>query len=362
MPHMNLSCRLLPSGQASGFGQVKNKMGGHLRLMAVCFSIALTAVLPAGATIVPSLDLPALAADSDLIAVGRVSAVHQKGWTTVHLTGGASVPARSMFAQLDVEKALKGQLDGRTIRFVFSFPDVPIGYAGIRPEQFGVFFLRKSENGYAIVDPYHPFVGAVRGTPGVQGSLLDQITAEVARVLTSPETSAESRWEAVRALETAQTPLTTDALKTAARDNALLPRVWAMAALLERNDTSVLATAADLLLSPNQDRNLLGHLAYAVERVKDPKAVPILTRLLRSTDVNVRRGAAAALRNTLDKGAIGPLTKALSDSDPQVRYSGVIGLAEITGQMNEWAPAYETFLKDQQRYLTYWNNWARSRN
>jgi HEAT repeat protein len=83
--------------------------------------------------------------------------------------------------------------------------------------------------------------------------------------------------------------------------------------------------------------------------------------LLRSSDVNVRRAAAAALRNTQNRAAIPSLAQgALQDSDREVQYEAVIGLAEITGMNGDWAPTYGAFLKEPQRYVDHWRECAKA--
>jgi hypothetical protein len=52
------------------------------------------------------------------------------------------------------------------------------------------------------------------------------------------------------------------------------------------------------------------------------------------------------------------LSKLLYNSDKEIRYEAVMGLAEITGQ-GSWGPAVNIFNSDEQRYLTYWREWAK---
>jgi HEAT repeat protein len=94
--------------------------------------------------------------------------------------------------------------------------------------------------------------------------------------------------------------------------------------------------------------------------LKDPEAIPDLTALLDSYSVPIRRGAAQALRRTESPKAINGLIKALEDTDSQVRYWGVVGLAEATGQ-DEWRPNEETFKPREPDYLSHWKEWARKR-
>jgi HEAT repeat protein len=129
------------------------------------------------------------------------------------------------------------------------------------------------------------------------------------------------------------------ALQAAAFGNATAGvKLTAAAALLAHGDISVLSIAEGTLMEPQAtiDGEVRQNLLSAIyEGVNNKKAIPILTRLLDSSDVQVRRVAAMALRNTKSEEAIDDLTLALSDNDFEVRYYGVIGLAEITGQ-NDW--------------------------
>ncbi len=102
------------------------------------------------------------------------------------------------------------------------------------------------------------------------------------------------------------------------------------------------------------------NLSAALEGIKEPQAVSALNRLLRSSNVNVRLGAARALRRLHVSDAIDGLVLALEDSNREIRYEGVIGLAEQTGQL-DWAPAIDTFWNDEQYYLQHWKAWAKSR-
>jgi hypothetical protein len=55
-----------------------------------------------------------------------------------------------------------------------------------------------------------------------------------------------------------------------------------------------------------------------------------------------------------------PLATTLDDTDFEVRYYGVTGLAEISGQL-EWHPNMEVFRAEEARYLRHWRDWARAK-
>ena len=230
-----------------------------------------------------------------------------------------------------------------------------------------MFFLRETPGGYVVLDPYHPNVVAAPGAAVIEGSCLDRVTAQLAQVFASKDPSVQSRWtrwEAVRALETVHTPQAAAALRTAAEDKEPLVRVWAISALLSRGDISMLETVEKLPPIPPDPHveNLTGQLGSGLERIRDRRAIPALSRLLDSKDVNLRRGAVGALRGMKDPAAIEPLATALNNPDDEVIWNAIMGLAEITGDLEHGPGPQEDFRgKQREDYVSYWRNWAKSR-
>jgi hypothetical protein len=325
--------------------------------------IVLLAETPAGAIPIPALNLPELTSGSALIVVGQVIGVSEDGAASVEV-GGRSVPARRMLARLHVSRVLKGRADASDISFGFVIPDVPLGYAGVAANQFGMFFLRRSpQQTLEVANPYYPSIVAARDAPAVEGEAFEQVVAELAYVVTAPKTSNDERVRAVNILEKVLTPTVTRALKQAAQGEHGAVSVHAAAVLLRRNDIQPLEAAAKALLAPPQETEagLRRTLAYSIrDGVSDERAVPVLARLLRADDVEVRRSAAAALRHVASESVIEPLSSALRDGDREVRYQAVLGLAAASGQ-SEWAPSVDLFEADEQRYITFWKDWLKVR-
>ena len=73
-----------------------------------------------------------------------------------------------------------------------------------------------------------------------------------------------------------------------------------------------------------------------------------------------RRAAASALRHTEADSAIASLLQALEDTDQEVRYQAVLGLATITGE-TEWGPSLDSFAREEQRYLAHWRQWTKAK-
>ena len=314
------------------------------------------------ATPIPALDLAGLAGGADLIVVGQVTGIREEGRSSIN-TQGRSIPARKMAATLRADRVLKGRFSTAAVTFGFLSPQVSLGYQGIGPAQFGMFFLRASQQGYEVQNPYHPFIVAALDAPVTEGSALERVITEVAHVLSSANAPPAERVRAAEILEGVETQAATEALRRGLRapDDPL--SVHVAAALLRRNDLSVLSLAENALTAPthNIDVGLRRKLAFAIrDGVTDPQAVPTLMRLLRAGDVVTRRSAAAALRHVGDESVIKPLLLALHDGDREVRYQAVLGLAAATGQ-SEWGPSLDLFVSSEQRYLDYWREWAKTR-
>jgi HEAT repeat protein len=200
---------------------------------------------------------------------------------------------------------------------------------------------------------------ASRDAPAAQGDDLDRVIAQVANILATSIASRDEREQAIDVLRTVKTTPATAALQRAAHDPDMPLQLRAAVALLERDDISTLNTVVSVLLhpSPRIERGLVARLAFAIQDgVQNPQAIPALARLLQARDAQMRRSAATALRHTGATAAIEPLWAALRDSDSEVRYQAVLGLATITGQQ-EWGPSRDLFERQEPQYLTYWREW-----
>lgn len=331
-------------------------------LMCTLVVIDLTmSVMSAG---VPPLDLPGLINSSDLIVLGKTQGVRQIGESTIEIYG-QQFPAKIMGGEVSIERTIKGQAP-KGVAFHFLLPATlagSIGYRSIPDGNYRLVFLKHAGSDYDVASPYYPSFPAVPDEPLAQErtTIVSQVIAELAAVLQSPDSPNRDKVEALFYAQGLNTPVLTAALRTALSTDDKSLQLGVATALLERNDISALQVAEEALLHPqsNIPSYLLENLSSGIARgLRDDRAIPALGRILQEApDAYARRAAASALRDTGSTSATLALGKALADSDFDVRYLAVIGLAEITGQ-SEWRPLTEEFRTHEQRYLNHWTRWT----
>lgn len=317
---------------------------------------AITVAIP-----VPVLDVADLAERADLIAVGQIVSVTQENSQTVDIDG-VPTPVHMTAGTMRVDQILKGTIDSSQLRFEFVLPDAPLGYGGVSPGTYRIVFFKKARAGYSFVSPYYPSCVATPGVPRREAGLLENVSYQLEAVLLAPGTQVAQKEEALHELRTLRTPTATHALVRALQEKTTDLQLTAVAALLERNDLSGMQIAEVALTArpPTIPSYLLHNIAYAISQgVRDDRAVPMLKRLLRVPDTETRRAAASGLWHTGSSAAAPALAAALNDGDFEVRYYGVIGLAEIAGQ-REWHPNMDVFRSEEARYLEHWRDWART--
>jgi len=360
---MRSSLRCLRPDRSKRLKRHFNQRIGSLEkyLLLLVYTI-FTSATSATAGIVPAFRLRQMTDGADVIAVGRVVAVEERGAAIAHTSSG-EFAARAMVATLEIERLLKGGGTGARVDFTFLLPEEMVGYWPIGQGQFGVFFLQQLGPGYQIFDPYHPFVEAVPGTPPMNGSAFEKVIGEMTGVLTSSRASDDARILTVHALDQTPGAPSTAALVEGARQQNEEVRLRSMAALFRRNNLAFLDEATGLLLHPPSGVNpdLLDDMSLGIGAgVTSAKATPSLVKLLKAPRVETRRSAALASRLIGGGDAVRALAGALSDSDRRVQYEAISAVASFTGQ-NEWNPDLRDYMnKSTEPYLTHWRQWAES--
>jgi HEAT repeat protein len=145
------------------------------------------------------------------------------------------------------------------------------------------------------------------------------------------DSDSRVRSEAARALGTFNDQSATDALIGALHDQSADVRVEATFSLGRLKDSRALSPLT-LLLTDGDSRVSLA-AAESLARLQDPRATRVLIDSLLSADWRVRSRATQVLARIAGEGmldsAVGPLTIALADKDPVVRYYAAEALVGI---------------------------------
>jgi hypothetical protein len=259
-----------------------------------------------------------------------------------------------------MNKILKGQITNSVITFQSIETKEYLGFTPIKLDQYGLFFLKTGAvNNLTVTSLYYPFIIALPNALVVNGKDIDRVANELTYILNSGKASVNDKISALAALDGVNSLSVIKSLKLVAQGTNLNLKIRAISLLLKLNDLSMIEVAEKILLNPvGVEVYLIDNLSRALTYLKKPEAIPHLASLLNSGSSITRRSAAYAIRHTRNPLAIAPLKKALYNSDKEIRYEAVMGLAEITGQ-GSWGPAVNIFNSDEQRYLTYWREWAK---
>jgi len=298
-------------------------------------------------------DAASLAREANLVVVGRVES------TSVGRTG-----ADSRTVSLVVDRVLdqKSPLGGNRVDYEYSYADPDA--SGPVKNSYGVFFLKCAENGacrpvsaamqYSVARP--EFAGPGRLT----GSTTDLVAAEMVNAIAQPGSTEDLRSSAVR--ELSDLPLTAplrDELVEVVRRGDAASRLAASAVLVSGGDISTVDLISADVVNPPQGCDALVSLAAvnvrSLQKV-EPSSISTWSRWLRSSNVEVRRGAASALSNIRSKEAAKVLARqALDDADNDVLFYAVSSLIVNIGDSRH--PVMDRFEKDPEFYRRRWQAW-----
>ncbi len=329
------------------------------KVMPIFFLAVLLAGMPTNSTVIRTLDVASLTSQSDIIVIGKILSVTDRGPTTLD-PGSGPIPASAFEAVLQVDHLLKGSPHAQNLFVDFVLPKVPIGIQGVVSGQYGLFFLAALQNELRFTDPMQPSLPAVRNAKLAPGTAQDQVTIALGQVLVAPQVPDADLFWALDALGRLKTDLARDTLRQALKSSSGNVHLDVARTLVARNDVAGLEPVESALLHPaGLSNTMISNLAGSLGGLKDPKSIPTLKRLLGTNNPQITKGVAIALRQSGSADALEPLSHLLNDGDEQVRYYAVVGLGEITNQ-DEWTPAFDEFRNHEAKYLTYWRDWAAS--
>jgi hypothetical protein len=313
--------------------------------------------------VAPPLNVADLVAQSDLIVVGQIVGIAEGEQASVKTSAGI-VRARWRSGDLLIDHVLKGSFDRQVVPFRFVVTDVFIGYRTVGDQSYRLLFLKRRNQQYEFLTPYYPAFPAVPGAQPNGDSVLEKVLSLQTGVLRSGAAAPDEKREAIHVLANAgvQRPQTLEALRASLQDLEETVQLTAAAQLLLADDSSALVVAEQALLQPDPNlRSYTVGLQFGLRQgVKSASAIPTLVRLLNGGESETRKAVCAALGRTRSSAAIGPLLRALDDSDTGVRYTAVLALADVTGRSAERL-SQPAFAADPDRYVEASKGWAKSR-
>ena len=342
-------------------------MRGKRIVSIALMAVACLAQQPARAMPVPVISISKLTEGATLIVVGEVTSVSEEENGTFELEGQTR-RARRMLGALRVDKAIKGKAD-KEVSFRFFIPEEFLGYANVQAGQFGMYFFRETPEGLVFVSSYYPSILAMREGCATAGRDLDGVVSEIDCILKSPAATNRDLLTTIQYFRTVPPAMAIPPLRAAARKLPSPFNVLASYILVHHNDVSMLPLLEESLQKSSKllvqvedgssEFNLSGALAF----IKDEAAIPALSRLIISSDVQTRRDAAGAFRHISSEAIIAPLSKLLYDEDWEVRWIAVMGLASVAGDDDDesWYPSHQAFRENEQHYLDHWRQWVKKK-
>jgi HEAT repeat protein len=182
-------------------------------------------------------------------------------------------------------------------------------------------------------------------------SPLDAVLSEVGTVLTSSQSTTDDKYRAAWA--SASEERFTPYLKEGVDSIADAPlRATLIALLIGRGDISHVDEYPKLLADFTAQGPLRSNLLAAIRGMKHPATIPVISTLLKSSDVEVRRHAVQALQDNQSPKADLLLKASLQDSDLQVQLNAIHGLAKrhnvpgVTLGLQEFSDHHETYIRN----------------
>jgi hypothetical protein len=305
----------------------------------------------AEAHLVPTLSIKGLADSSDLIIAGKVERVREIGSGSIELNG-IEHTRLDFQADIRVDETIKGAT--APVRFTFSYSTPAADSIGnlaeevLAPNAYRVVFLKKTTAGFAFASPYYPSIPAASKScgPDWQEDLGEDTYRRVLRrlldLLCTDSTSYEKH-SALFTLNWAEDSAALPHLKTAlslpnvGSDPTL--RMSIVSNLLHWRDLSVLPLAEQDLFDQSVQSSFFpkSNLVLAASSLEPQVSVPLLARVLKSPEPEMRTAAARFLEYTNSQSALGVLLSALDDPNREVQFAVMQSLGNLTNQ-HQWRP------------------------
>ncbi|HEY6269971.1 MAG TPA: HEAT repeat domain-containing protein [Candidatus Acidoferrum sp.] len=280
-----------------------------------------------------------------MIAIGQVRIV--ASIPTTMLLQNNSYSALDRSGNLTVDRILRpsGMESTRIVPMHWVVPrprfDGP-GYADVEDGTYMLFFFKKrpGEEVYEFASPYYPGLPVVANAPVRDGDLEDQIVDQVSNFLESSGGDSEKKSMLLMQLGDVRTPSFTRTLYRLFNGPEPHLHMTALFALLSRKEVDLIPGAEQEILHNSnyahiwERKNLILALSQQFEA---SQSLPVLSKALRSPEIEIRQTAALALRYTHSSEAVGPLLAVVDDADSEVQWNAMHSLGELVNEL-EWRP------------------------
>jgi len=340
---------------------VQTRKGAFMHFRPVWIAIVLGLIFSSAfAAVVPVPDVEKLTEQSTLIVVGELTSTQRDIRATTVDFSGRRINVRVQRGTFRIDQVVKGDHQP-SVTVEFAVPDTPLGWRVPPEHAYGLFFFKDTGGTLELTDVYRAWVPVPRGISVTADMPLEGVVEVLGKVLSIPDSSPDMKQIALWYLEFAKSDTSTRTLRGVITNADPIVGVNAARALMLRGDVSGLDVIKRAFLpGPQSLPNLLEETvpnAIGIG-ISDPKLIPDLEELLSSSSRYMRRGVVMALMRTGSPDARNGLRRALADSDFEVRYYGVLGLARITGDARGMTPHMEEFKADEIKYLSYWRERA----
>jgi len=314
---------------------------------------------------VPALDLVGMINAADVIVLATIERIDDGGNALAAAPNGpTAVPV--LLVEMSVAQVLKGSAPSN-IRARFVAADSAEASVASPPRtlRIGAYrmaFLVETGGQLEFVSAYYPTIVGTAEAIDQTLPISDRVLTAVAGVVGSDAVESTEKYEAIHTLWGIEAPSALAGVRRGLDDADRSVRLTAAAALLSSNDLSGWPAAEAILQNAPSgiEEELVHNLRVGISQgVREPAAIPGLSRLLTQSDPATRRAAIAALAGIDSRAAIRPLMRALDDTDFEVRLSAVRGLADRAGQPS-LKPSEERFRLNEPSFTLPLREWGQA--
>lgn len=316
------------------------------------------------AFIVPSLSIQELISRSDIVCKGSVVQVVKIGESERRSGDGRLIAKMdSKRAVVHCDRILKGGKISETIEVEFEEVSEGslLGYEALKQGEYVLLFLKQKNSRYALTSPYCGKIHISNKALQIEADGTDTMALLQQELLNSLRDEDPNRiLPSLEVIERLNMKAAAVHIEKLLDSNDLAVKGQALSTLIMIGSIDHIAEAISYIdeqpVTKAQKKYKL-KIIYNLEKISDIQAVPELHVLLKHQNTSVRREVARSLRGIKSPSSIPYLVAGIDDSNVEVRYQCMMGLAKMLAKGGDWAPAYKRFLEDESKPILLWKAW-----